>query len=185
MTKTQTPHHTPARTYGLIIDVVGEYGTEYVTARILAREDQAAHPINPDSERESSLRGAPKHAVGLRYDGLGLRGFCSYYPARDGGVELLGFGCPEYRDAYRVGIDDAKSILKTLTKVEKTFSRLVIHTPASALEALYVALDLDWVVVKTGGWGTSYSTQTWRWTNLEEGQRILADLIANLTPPRR
>src|SRR5258708_6586712 len=75
----QTLHQRRSRTmttreYGLLIASRNSYGTDYITATVVVREDGGDSPLNPWSDGECSYYGTPKHLDGLQLDGFGMHG---------------------------------------------------------------------------------------------------------------
>ena len=164
------------RTYGFVVErETASDGTEQVSARILAREDDALHPINCKHDGESAIWDAPKHLDGYMLAGLGMRGHV--YDDCDGNSRLIGF-TPDFHDCYSVDLASAKAMVKTLRRVEKAIQTESASEPGDVFMAVVRALRLDWYAIEgeyVGGWG--YASKAWDFRPVEEGRNALRRMV--------
>lgn len=152
-------------TYGLLIEQTTKYGTEYVTARVIARETvdgvEADYPINPSDQ----------YGEKLSHDGLGLYGHV--YDDRLIGTE------PTYQDVFAIDANKARKMAKTLDLIDRQNTKDGSRTAPEAFMTLARALKLKFVVQRKGGGmaRSSYCDNQWRWMSIPDGKFAYEQLI--------
>lgn len=161
---------TDKRTYGLYLERENSHGTEYVGAKLIAREDGRDYPVGVS---DLWLTDPPKHLAGLALDGLTIRGFIS----ESNDLSFIGYD-PEFRDIYSVDLPTARKMVKTLDKVTKRRRADNAYEPGDTLVSLAKALKLDFVVTRRGrARGSSWSDADWNWMTITEGRNRFRDMI--------
>ena len=162
----------PDDQYGLVIERVNRYGTEYVEVRVARREEKYEHPIGCPSEVESFYGyGIPKHMLGLLVDGLGMYGFVS-----DGEFSAPEFIAAdiEFRDVYSAGERKLNGMLKAIKRVKARVEKDEAREPGDKFMALAKALKLSFACERIKRNGNS---DDWRWMSVEEGRNRYRSLI--------
>lgn len=158
------------RTYGLQVEYIRRpYGTNQIVAKVLAREDAAASPINCSNEGERSIWGAPKHMEGLMLNTLQVRAFFSDDNKRVGDPAV------EFADVYYTDIRKARAMVRTLSRVETAMRSANWPTEhGDVVQAVIKALKLDWCVICTHAVpNSSYSMSQWKFVH----PRVAADMF--------
>lgn len=168
---------TPKREYGLMIQSANRYGTEYVTVKVMVREQEKDHPCNPDSYGESSISYAPPHLFGLYLDGMGFDGHvmtgCGD-PPRYIGYEV------DYTGVYSIDSRKVEKMAKTFKRIRRQFDKDAPSEPGDIFMSLAAALKLTFAVWQRdeGPARSSYSDNRWRWATIPEGREQLRREIA-------
>ena len=160
----------PDDQYGLLIEKVIRYGTEYVEVRVARREDRYDHPVGcPSDGSLFAGYGTPKHMLGLVVDGLGMYGFVS----ETGDPAFIGAEI-EFRDVH--ALDEAKltRMLKALKRVKARVEKDEAREPGDKFMALAKALKLSFAVERIKRNGNS---DDWRWMSVEEGRNRYRAMI--------
>ena len=158
--------------YGLVIEPVNRYGTEYIEVRVARRDDSHEYPIGCPSDGDNYLGyGTPKHMLGLVVDGLGIHGFISDGEFR--APEFIGADI-EFHDVHSITERKLKSMAKAIRKVSARIEKDEAREPGDKYMALAKALKLSFAVerIKRNG-----SEQDWRWMSVEEGRNRYRALI--------
>jgi hypothetical protein len=157
---------TTPNTYGLLLETVNRYGSTYVMARMVLREDGCAYPMNCSYDGESSAWGrAPGHMEGHQLFGLCMDGFIS-----DTQFDHLGYEAV-YRDIHTADLVKMRRMTKTLSKVVARVHRDKATEAGDYLVAFCKALKLDFVVEMEGtDKGSSYAANQWHWMSIEAGR---------------
>lgn len=171
---TYTP---PVRTYGLRVTTAQEKYIDHPTtiARVLVRENQEDSPINPRSEGESSIYGAPPNMQGLALADLELRIF--FYTSESGRTSTACGPEIEYRNVHSVDIRQATRMAKTLTRIHKAIEKANAREAGDVLMAFAKALGLTFTVTEqaatyrgtTPSW-QKYSDSDWRFSKLTDAR---------------
>ena len=122
----------PDDQYGLLIERVIRYGTEYIEVRVARREERYDHPVGcPSDGSLFAGYGTPKHMLGLVVDGLGIYGFVS----ETGEPAYIGADI-EFRDVH--ALDEAKltRMLKALKRVKARIEKANAREPGDKFMAL-------------------------------------------------
>jgi hypothetical protein len=154
----------PARTYGFRIEPGHKWAeSESFCIRILAREGDAAHPINPSLDGESSYYGAPKAADGLMLHGLVIRAYRSEY--KSGGAFLRP---AEFEDAHYVKSGDCKRMLKTFDRITRELRKAQFSEEiGDYLGAVAKAIGATFYVRETRkSDSSSYSESDWSFESI-------------------
>ena len=160
----------PDDQYGLLIEKVIRYGTEYVEVRVARREERYEHPVGcPTDGAEFLGYGTPKHMLGLMVDGLGMDGFAS----ESGEPSFIGSEI-EYRDVHSVAERKLMQMLKTIRRVKTRVEKDQAREPGDRFMALARSLKLSFAVerIKRNG-----NEQDWRWMSVEEGRNRYRHII--------
>lgn len=158
--------------YGLLIEKVIRYGTEYVEVRVTRREERYEHPVGCPSDGDNFLGyGTPKHLLGLVVDGLGMYGFVSDGEFRD--PEFIGADI-EFREVHSIGERKLHGMLKAIKRVKARVEKDEAREPGDKFMALAKSLKLSFAVerIKRNG-----NEQDWRWMSVEEGRNRYRALI--------
>jgi hypothetical protein len=161
--------------YGLLIKRENRYGTEYVSAEVVAREESALHPRGCTNDGEySGDPKVPEHLHGLLLDGL-----CLY-----GHITEIGEPCfvthgIVYRDCNFLDIPKAERAIKTLKRIAKRVAAEDASEPGDVFCAFYKALKLSFVVEQIGkGKGSSFAEENWHWMSMAAGRNTFRSMIA-------
>lgn len=148
-------------TYGFLLEQVNNYGSEYVKARIVARQDNNDYPGNATRTFSPDER---------HFDGLSLIGHV--YDNR-----IIGFW-PEYRDVFSVDLSRARIMEKTLAKIEKALAKESVYDCDAPLIYSVVAktLKLSFAVEQKSGHSTTYCENRWHFMTIPEGRNRLYHL---------
>lgn len=160
----------PDDEYGLLIEKVIRYGTEYVEVRVARREERYDHPVGCPSDGDNFLGyGTPKHMLGLVVDGLGMYGFVS----ETGEPTFIGADI-EFRDVH--ALDEAKltRMLKALKRVKARVEKDEAREPGDKFMALAKALKLSFAVERIK---RNSNSDDWRWMSVEEGRNRYRAMI--------
>jgi hypothetical protein len=168
------------RSYAFAIDTKPWAECPCVTVRILAREGDAASPINPRSEGEDTIWDAPKKTNGLVLAGLVIRtwvhGTSANYAASLVGPNV------DFEHVGYVNERLARRLLRTLTRINKAISKSGVHEAGDVLMVVGKALGVTSFVApideKAGG--TWYGDQTWRWSKLTDARDTLREKVDGL-----
>jgi hypothetical protein len=153
----------PDDQYGLLIERVNRYGTEYVEVRVARREDRYEHPVGCPSDGDNFLGyGTPKHLLGLVVDGLGMYGFIS----ETAEPSFIAYDV-EFRDVHSAGERKLHGMLKALKRVKTRVEKDEAREPGDKFMAFAKSLKLSFAVerIKRNGNGDD-----WRWMSVEEGR---------------
>lgn len=160
----------PDDEYGLLIEKVIRYGTEYVEVRVARREERYDHPVGCPSDGDNFLGyGTPKHMLGLVVDGLGMYGFVS----ETGEPTFIGADI-EFRDVH--ALDEAKltRMLKAIKRVKARVEKDEAREPGDKFMALAKALKLSFAVERIK---RNSNSDDWRWMSVEEGRNRYRAMI--------
>lgn len=158
--------------YGLLIERVIRYGTEYVEVRVSRRDDSHDYPIGCPSDGDNYLGyGTPKHMLGLVVDGLGMYGFVSDGEFR--APDFIGADI-EFREVHAISERKLKSMAKAIRKVNAKVEKDEAREPGDRFMALAKSLKLSFAVerIKRNG-----NEQDWRWMSVEEGRNRYRAMI--------
>lgn len=156
------------KTYGLVISREQRHGTEYVSARIVAREEGSYHPLGVGQSYEW-----PKHLEGLDIDDLGMDGFIS--DLNDN--QFIGHEV-EYRQVYSINASKARRMAKTLDKINRYIDAEKAYEPGDKLVAFAKVLRLEFIAVattKSAGW--RWADRNWLFMSIGEGRNRFRELI--------
>lgn len=161
---------TKEHEYGLLIEPVNRYGTEYIEVRVVRRDENHDYPIGCPSGGETIFGyGCPKHMIGLAVDGLGMYGFIS-----DSG-EPAYIACDvEFRDVHAFGEGALSRMLKAIKKVNARVEKDRAREPGDKFVALAKALKLSFAVERIA---RRSNGDDWRWMSVEEGRNRYRTLI--------
>ena len=162
----------PDDQYGLLIEKIIRYGTEYVEVRVARRDAERDFPIGCPSDGDNFLGyGTPKHMLGLVVDGLGMYGFVSDGEFR--APEFIGADI-EFREVHSITERKLKSMVKAIRKVNARVEKDEAREPGDKFMALAKALKLSFTVerIKRNG-----DDGDWRWLSIEEGRNRYRALI--------
>jgi hypothetical protein len=155
----------PDDQYGLVIERVQRYGTEYVEVRVARREAKYEHPVGCPSDADNFLGyGCPKHMLGLVVDGLGMYGFVSDGEFRE--PDFIGAEI-EFRDVHSAGVTKLNAMLKALKKIKARVEKDEAREPGDKFMALAKSLKLSFAGERLKRNGNS---EDWRWMSVEEGR---------------
>lgn len=162
--------------YGLLIEPVNRYGTEYIEVRITRREERYDHPVGCPSDGETILGyGTPKHLLGLVVDGLGMFGFIS----ETGEPSYIGYDV-EFRDVHSCGERKLGGMLKALKRVKARIEKDEAREPGDKFMALAKSLKLSFAVERIK---RNANADDWRWMSVEEGRNryraMIEEAVAN------
>jgi hypothetical protein len=162
----------PDDQYGLLIERVNRYGTEYIEVRVARRDNEHEYPIGCPSDGDNYLGyGTPKHMLGLVVDGLGMYGFVSDGEFRD--PDFIGADI-EFREVHSISERKLKSMTKAIRKVNARIEKDEAREPGDKYMALAKALKLSFAVERIKRNGNS---DDWRWMSVEEGRNRYRALI--------
>jgi len=162
----------PDDQYGLLIEKVNRYGTEYIEVRVARREERYEHPVGCPSDGENYLGyGTPKHMLGLVVDGLGIYGFVSDSEFRE--PEFIGADI-EFRDIHSGGQIKLERMLKALKRVKARIEKDEAREPGDKFMALAKALKLSFAVERIK---RNSNSDDWRWMSVEEGRNRYRAMI--------
>lgn len=159
----------PDDQYGLLIEPVNRYGTEYIEVRVCRRDDEHEHPLGCPADGDHSYGyGCPKHLVGLVVDGLGMRGFIS-----DVGEPAFIAYDVEFSDIHAISERKLKMMAKAIRRVNALVEKEEAREPGDKFMALAKALKLSFAVerIKRNGNGD------WRFMPVSEGRNRYRALI--------
>jgi hypothetical protein len=156
--------------YGLVIEPVNRYGTEYIEVRVCRRSDEHEHPIGCPSDGDMFAGyGTPKHLLGLVVDGLGMYGFIS-----DSGEPSYIAHEIEFRDNHAMDERKLNGMLKAIKRVKARIEKDQAREPGDKLMSLASALKLSFVVERIKRHGNA---DDWRWMSVAEGRNRYRALI--------
>jgi hypothetical protein len=170
------------RTYGFLIEEQKFADCPSVVARVLAREGDAEHPINPRSEGEDSIWGAPKKTDGLALQTLEIRCWTNTDP------KMGYFHGPDVRfDSARfIDTRTATRLLATMKRIDREIRKADAREAGDVLMAVAKAIGATFSVHPVGGSrGGFYTDHGWRFGTLIEARdefRQLVDKIKLLVP---
>ena len=160
----------PDDQYGLLIEKVIRYGTEYVEVRVARREERYDHPVGCPSDGDNFLGyGTPKHMLGLVVDGLGMYGFVS----ETGEPCFIGAEI-EFRDVHALDETKLARMLKAIKRVKARVEKDEAREPGDKFMALAKSLKLSFAVERIK---RNSSPDDWRWMSVEEGRNRYRALI--------
>jgi hypothetical protein len=160
----------PDDQYGLLIEKVIRYGTEYVEVRVARREEKYDHPVGCPSDGSDFLGyGTPKHMLGLVVDGLGMYGFVSH----TGEPSSIAYDV-EFRDVHSISERKLKSMTKAIRKVNAKVEKDDAREPGDKFMALAKSLKLSFAVERIK---RNSDSDDWRWMSVEEGRNRYRALI--------
>jgi hypothetical protein len=171
--------HVNKRTYGWLIEKEDRFGTEYLVARAVCRENNELHPLNCRNDGESTIWDAPKKLDGFLLDGLELASWISDIDGRPVHADL------SFRNTYSINMRTAKAALKTLRKAHKAIDKAEAWEPADAAYAVGKALGFTFTVERKGPPGGSYPASKWTFTSLEAGRNSFRKLSRELETGRK
>jgi hypothetical protein len=161
--------------YGLLLRRENSYGSDYLVAEIVRREDNHHAPRNcsdglcPEWDR-------PKHLARFYLDGLKMRGFVSEYNHH----EFLGYE-PAYYGVYSIRERDARRMVATLKAINDRIEKDAAHGPVDCIMSVCAALRLSFMVERVGmDRGSSYDNNEWRWMTLGEGRNRYRQMVDEL-----
>ena len=160
----------PVHEYGLLIERVNRYGTEYVDVRLARREPQYDHPVGCPSDGEMLFGyGCPRHLIGLALDGLGMFGFVS-----DSGDPAFIAHDVEFRDVHASSEAKLRRMMTAIKRVNTRIEKADAREPGDKFMALASALRLSFAVerIKRNG-----DADDWRWMPVTEGRNRYRALI--------
>jgi hypothetical protein len=162
----------PDLEYGLLIEQVNRYGTEYIEVRLARREPDREHPVGCPSDGDLFFGyGTPKHLLGLVLDGLGMYGFIS------GSKDPSFIGSQvDFHDIHAA--DEAKlaRMLKAIKRVNARIEKDEAREPGDKFMSLAAALKLSFAVERIARRGNGDPTD-WRWMSIAEGRNRYRSLI--------
>jgi hypothetical protein len=160
----------PDGQYGLLIEPVNRYGTEYIEVRVCRRDNEREFPMGCPSDGDNFYGyGTPKHLLGLVVDGLGMRGFIS----DTGEPSYIAYDI-EFHDVHAISERKLKSMAKAIRKVNAKIEKDEAREPGDKYMALAKALKLSFAVERIKRVGNS---DDWRWMSVEEGRNRYRALI--------
>ena len=164
--------------YGLLLRRRFEYGTEYVEAYLVSRENGKDYPLGCASDGENQFdREVPKHVHGLQLDGLGMHGFVSDFDE----PTFIGHEV-EYRSVFSIDQPKLARMSRTIKRVLTRIRKDEAHEPGDRLVALADALRLSFVAEQTGkNRSSTYAENDWRFMSIPEGRDRYRQLIAEAT----
>jgi hypothetical protein len=162
----------PAEEYGLLIEPVQRFGTEYIEVRVVRRDPEREYPIGCPSEAEMFYSsGVPKHLLGLVLDGLGMYGFIT-----DGKDPAFIAHDIEFRDVHSSGESKLKAMLKAIRKVKARVEKDNAREPGDKFMAFAASLKLTFAVERIKRTGNG-DPDNWRWMSIAEGRNRYRDMI--------
>jgi len=163
-------------TFGLMLRKVNRYGTDYVIAELVRREDDHHAPRNA-SDMFNWER--PKHLQGCQLENLVMEGFLtdpSQYGSRFIGYE------PRYRNVYSADLVASERMAKTLRKIYNRARKDEAQTPEHWFMALCSTLRLSFVVECASEYpASSYDDNKWNWMSVNRGRNRYLQLIDEVT----
>ena len=161
----------PDNEYGLMIEPVVRYGTEYIEVRVCRRDPEYAHPIGCPSDGDSFVGyGTPRHLLGLVLDGLGMYGFIT----ETGEPDFIAYDV-EFRDVHSANLQKLGRMQKALKKVMGQIYKECASQPGDKFTAIATALKLSFAVERIVH-GNRYG-EDWRWMSIPEGRNRYRELI--------
>src|SRR3954469_9955707 len=156
--------------YGLLIEPVNRYGTEYVEVRVVRREDGREGPLGCSGDGEAFYGyGCPKHLVGLSLDGLGMYGFVS-----EGKDPAFIAADVEFHNIYGAHATRLKRMLKAINRVTARIRKdNAGRDPGDKFMSFAAALKLSFAVVRN----TPGRDSDWTFMSITEGRNRYRDLI--------
>lgn len=160
----------PDDEYGLLIEKVIRYGTEYVEVRVARREERYEHPVGcPSDGSMFAGYGTPKRMLGLVVDGLGMYGFVS----ETGEPTFIGADI-EFRDVHALDETKLTRMLKALKRVKARIEKDEAREPGDKFMALAKSLKLSFAVERIK---RNSNSDDWRWMSVEEGRNRYRAMI--------
>jgi len=155
--------------FGLHIERLQHYGTEYVRAVICRRDPEHEHPLGVSnlSEFDSQM---PKHLKRFALDGLGMYGFIS----DSSDLAYIGFE-PEFRDVFAMHLPKLEAMARTLKRVVTHERKVEAYEPGDRFMSLAKSLKLSFAVERLSPRGDR--NHSWRWMSVEEGRNRFRDMI--------
>ncbi len=163
------------REYGLLIASRNSYGTDYITATVVVREDGGDSPLNPWSDGECSYYGTPKHLDGLQLDGFGMHG----HVMTGNDPAYIGYA-PEFREVFAIDERRLARMAATFHKIRRQFAKDMPAEPGDTLMSLAASLRLTFACWRIGDAPerSSYSDNRWRWATIPEGRDYFRRVVA-------
>jgi hypothetical protein len=170
---------TVMRSYGFMIQRKQDsLGTVSLTAEVMVREGDKAHPLNPSGDGEGGFYkvDVPKKTLGLHLDGLVIR---SYQSTDRGKGDLFEVYQPDvyFADSHRVDYRKAMRMAKTLKRVNDAINKANVREHGDVLMAVAKAIGATWYVERLSKHGSSYSDNEWRFGPLEYGRDKFRQLV--------
>jgi hypothetical protein len=156
--------------FGFLIQSEMKYGTQYLSASLIGRENGKEYPNGISSDTYGA-----KYAL----DGLTLRGFLSRWKLEEPNFLLHD---PEYRDVH-VDRRNVHLMAKTLDKITKRIQADGAREPGEIFLAMARALKLSFVVEKnkrSPSHGSSWSDSDWVWHDIPSGKNLFVARIREL-----
>lgn len=156
-------------TYGLLLRKANRYGTDYVVAEVIVRNEEGKIRNASDSITYDRIKPLNTYAL----EGLQMDGFVSEF----GDPRYIGFE-PRYRDRYSVELRDAMRMAKTLGKIYAHVKKAFAQEPGDWFMSLCKVLKISFVVEsKNPHYTSSYDDNKWRWMSVGEGRNRYRELI--------
>jgi hypothetical protein len=162
----------PDDEYGLMLEQVNRYGTEYIEVRVCRRDRERPYPVGCPSDGETLYGyGCPKYLVGLVLDGLGMHGFVtdSSEPA------YIAYDV-EYHDIHGASEAKVARMLKTLKRVNARIAKDDAREAGDKFASLAAALKLSFAVERIARRGNG-SPDDWRWMSVAEGRNRYRNVV--------
>lgn len=158
----------PKLTIGLMLYRKLSHGTEYIEVDAMVREDSKSYP------RNSSYSSWDKTTM---VDGLKMRGFVSKWKEEPSSFIRHPAA---FHDIHMVEGGKARSMLATLTKIEKQMAKDQATEHGDAFLAFARAIGAQWVVYPAKGRISrlSYEDNDWSWWGLSDGRNLYRRVIA-------
>src|SRR5882672_3470931 len=165
------------REYGLLISAANRYGTEYVTVKMMIREEGKDYPCNPDTSGEPAYYNAPPHLAGLYLDGFGFDGHVMTgfnMEARYIGYEI------DFTSVYSIDERKVGQMAKTFKRLRREFAKERPSEHGEVLVALARAFKLTFCCWTAGNGPerSMYSDNRWRWATIPEGRDYFRRVVA-------
>ncbi|MDE5446466.1 hypothetical protein GWG65_34920 [Bradyrhizobium sp. CSA207] len=160
----------PDDDYGLLIECVNNYGTDYVEVRVVRREPGGEAPLGCPSDGEAFLGyGCPKHLIGLALDGLGMYGFVS-----DSSDSAFIAHDVEFRNVYASDERKLARMLKAIKRVNARIEKDRARDPGDKFASFAKALKLSFAVCRIG---ERRPNPEWRFMPIAEGRNYYRQMI--------
>jgi hypothetical protein len=165
------------RSYGFLVEETKFADSKAVVARVLVREGDNEHPVNPRSEGEDSIWDAPKSADGLAFDKLQVIVWA--------GKDYLAGPYVRYEDSHFVDTRLAGRMLKTLKKIDKQIAKTSAREAGDVVMAVAKAIGATWSVSPRSGdvpvsW---YQDSKWLFDDVTEARDTMRRMVEAIRPP--
>jgi hypothetical protein len=158
----------PDDQYGLLIEPVNRYGTEYIEVRVVRRDPQYEHPVGCPSDGDNFYGyGCPKHLLGMVL--LGMYGFVS----DSSDVAFIGHEI-EFRDVYAIDERKLGRMLKAIKRINARIEKDQAREPGDKFMAFAKVLKLSFAVVRVG---ERRPNPDWRFMSIEDGRNYYRHMI--------